>query len=447
MSGLFGISGNSQFGKNVASDLFWGTFYQQHLGEEFCGVSLLSEEGEIVTCTRRGHFRPAFSQEQELWNMKSCSAIGYCGSAPEPFYVDTGKGDFAVCFTGNILNAEDLKDEFKSEGRGFVRGDEIELISKIIAQESSFVEGLRKLEKRFLGAYSILLMTREGLYAYSDGRWPLVVGKKDGQMVVATSSAGFSNLKMELVKDIPGGIVLLKDGEIKEEIILHGLPVCSFMWVYTGFPPDRFRRIAASEIRKRLGAELAVQDAENGFIPDIVVPIPDSGRFHAIGYHQQFTKMVNNGMIARAPLYDEVLLKYPYAGRSFTPQSKEIRELEASIKQVPSGEDYKGKKAVVVDDSIVRGTQTQNNLVPKLRAIGLEEIHLRIGSPELRSYCPWGKTTKRGETLANSIPDMEQRRKYLGVDSLIYNSVDTLEEILTALGIENFCMDCSKEDV
>jgi amidophosphoribosyltransferase len=261
---------------------------------------------------------------------------------------------------------------------------------------------------------------------------------------VATGSAGFANLGMGLVKDIRSEIVILKEGEIADIVPLDPSPACSFMWVYTAFPFDRFREVSASEIRKRLGAKLAIRDASSGFIPDIVVPVPDSGRFHAIGYHQAFIRMKNEGSIDKAPLYDEVLSKYPYAGRSFTPQSKEIRELEASIKQVPSGEDYQGIKAVVVDDSIVRGTQAQNNLVPKLRATGLEEIHLRVGNPELRSYCPWGKSTKEGETLVDLMPNIEDRRKYLGVDSLVYNSIQDLEDVFRILGKEELCMDCSK---
>ena len=147
------------------------------------------------------------------------------------------------------------------------------------------------------------------------------------------------------------------------------------------------------------------------------------------------------GKIDKVPLYEEALLKYPYAGRSYTPQREEARKLEAHIKLLRSGEDYQGKRVVVCDDSIVRGTQTQTNLVPKLRALGIGEIHFRISNPELLSHCPWGKTTQKGETLAYRKPSKADRIEFLGVDSLEYNTID---DLVKAIGLprEQLCMDC-----
>jgi len=152
------------------------------------------------------------------------------------------------------------------------------------------------------------------------------------------------------------------------------------------------------------------------------------------------------GEIVKIPLYDESLLKFPYAGRSYTPSTKEARDLEAQIKLLPSGEDYRGKIVVVCDDSIVRGTQTQINLVPKLRASDTKEIHFRISNPELRSHCRWGKTTKKGETLASRIPSIEDRIKFLGIESLEYN---TIEDLVKAIGLsqDELCVDCDLEAI
>jgi amidophosphoribosyltransferase len=203
-----------------------------------------------------------------------------------------------------------------------------------------------------------------------------------------------------------------------------------------------FEGVPDSVVRKRLGAALARRDIEKGFVPDVAIPVPDSGRFHAIGYHQEFCRQMMAGRIQRVPLYDELLLKYPYAGRSFIPQEQALRDREARVKLLASGEDCTGKVVAVCDDSIVRGTQAQTDLVPKLRQTGVAEIHFRISNPELRSHCRWGKTTQKGEVLAGRIPAVADRVKYLGVEGLEYNTVEDLAE---AIGrpLESLCVDCS----
>jgi amidophosphoribosyltransferase len=159
----------------------------------------------------------------------------------------------------------------------------------------------------------------------------------------------------------------------------------------------------------------------------VVAPVPDSGRFCAIGYHQQFCRQINEGKIDHIPQYDEVLLKYPYAGRSYPRLSQEERGLEAHIKQLRSGENYEGKKVVLCDDSVRRGTQIEKNLVPKLRALNFKEIHFRISNPDSVSFCKWGKTIQRVE--------------FLGIDSLEYPTVRELAEAI-GLPLEELCVDC-----
>ncbi|MDP2910181.1 MAG: hypothetical protein Q8N58_00100, partial [bacterium] len=224
--------------------------------------------------------------------------------------------------------------------------------------------------------------------------------------------------------------------------------ICSFIWVYTAFPNGVFNGIPASLVRKRLGALLAQRDIKNGFIADRVAPVPYSGGSHAIGYHNEFCRQIIAGKIARLPFYDEVLLKYPYAGRSYTPQDEKRRRTEARIKLLTSAEDYRGQILVVCDDSIVRGTQTSENLVPKLESMGFKEVHFRISNPELLSHCPAGKTTKRGELFAAKIPLKQERIRFLNsksersiVKSLEYNVVDDLEKAI-GLPLDQLCVDC-----
>lgn len=448
MAGLFALSIDSKiYRDNFLEDLFWGTFYQQHLGEDYVGLSTYHSEREekIKVRTHRGLVRPTFSQD--LAGLEGSEGIGYCGAVREPFFVDSRIGKFSLCFSGNVINRPQLIEQFKNAGHTFERGDDVETIAKLIGQGEDMIDGIKKMAEKIKGAYSLLLLTEEGIYAARspNAHWPLVIGKKEGAVTAASGSAGFNNFGFKLDRDLkPGEIIFLKDGryETKEIIPIEKIQICSFLWVYTAFPNEIFQGIPVSWVRKRLGATLARQDIERGLIPDIVVPVPDSGRFHAIGYHQEFCRQMNEGKIKRVPFYDETLLKFPYAGRSFTPQTQEARDQEARIKLLEAGEDYRGKIVVVCDDSIVRGTQTQTNLVPKLRATGIKKIHFRISNPELRSHCPWGKTIKKGETLVSRMPSIKDRVRFLGIESLEYN---TIEDLVVAIGLpkEQLCVDCS----
>jgi amidophosphoribosyltransferase len=337
-------------------------------------------------------------------------------------------------------------------GHNFCReGDDIEIISKLIAQRSNIIPGIEYANLMIAGAFSALILASEGIYAVrsSSGHWPMLIGEKNGATAVASESISFSNLGFRILRDLePGEIVLLKNGKWKTvgNVSQGKIQICSFVWVYTASPVSVSEGIAVSEVRKKLGASLARKDIEKGFIPDIVVPIPDSGRFHAIGYHQEFCRQANEGKIKKIPFYDEALIKYPYAGRSFIPATDKERSFEAKIKIIPSGEKtYQGKEIVVCDDSIVRGVQIREGLIPKLRRLGVKGIHLRISNPELWSHCPWGKTTQKGEVLVSKYPEEKQRIEFLGVESLKYNTID---DLVSAIGLprELLCVDCDQSE-
>lgn len=444
MPGLFALSINpDKYNADFLQDLFLGTFYHQHLGEGYSGLSTCAG-GQFHIRTHRGLFRVTFSED--LDGLRGTEGIGYCGSVREPYFSDSRLGKLSACFSGNVANLQELVERFKKFGHIFTREDDIEIIAKLVAQGNDVADGIHKLSKEVEGAFSLLVLTGEGIYAARcpSGHWPLVIGVKEGGVAVASESGGFANFGFRRVRDVePGEIILLKDGqwETKGRTSQSRVQACSFYWVYTGFPNNVFEDVPDSLVRKRLGAALARRDIERGFVPDIVIPVPDSGRFHAIGYHQEFCRQMMAGEVERMPLYDELLLKYPYAGRSFIPLDQRLRDREARIKLLASGEDYGGKVVAVCDDSIVRGTQAQTDLVPKLRLAGVKEIHFRISNPELRSHCRWGKTTRKGEVLAGRIPAKEDRARFLGVEGLEYNSIDDLAE---AIGRprESVCVDC-----
>jgi len=453
MAGLFGLSINPEsYEGNFLEDLFWETFYQQHLGEQYGGLSTYDGQ-KIKIQTHRGLFRYTF--QNNLAGLEGTEGIGYCGHIREPFLIDSKIGQLSACFSGNIINRQKLVDEFKSFGHIFERGgDDIEVIVKLIAKGKDIIDGIKTMTQEIKGAYSLLMLTKEGIYVARcpTGHWPLVIAEKKGAAAVSSESGGFKNFGFKLVRDLkPGEIVLLKKGEWRTVDIIQGekIQFCSFVWVYTAFPNGVLEGIPVSEVRKRLGATLARRDIENGFIPDIVAPVPDSGRSHALGYHQEFCRQIMEGKIKKIPFLDEVLLKYPYAGRSFTPPEEKDRRLEAYIKILASGEDYTGKVLVINDDSIVRGTQTSENLVPKIESMGFKEIHFRISNPELLSPCLYGKTTRGGELFAAAIPLKTERIKFLSskaqdkniVRSLEYN---TIQDLVEAIGLprEQLCVEC-----
>jgi amidophosphoribosyltransferase len=445
MPGFFVLSVDpKKYKGNFLEDLFGQTFYQQHLGEDYAGLATYNGK-KINIRTHRGLFRPTFSND--LAGLEGTMGIGYCGDSREPILVDSKLGDFAACFSGNIINRNELVERFKTNGHSFAWGGiDIEIIVKLIAQGEEYIDGIMRMNNEIQGAYSISILTKDGIYIVSDpsGRWPLVIGEKTGAVAATTDPCGFTNLGFRYQRDAePGEIILLRGdhAETKGKIPSTKTQICTFVWVYTNFPNSRFKSVAVSAVRKRLGAALAKRDIEKGFIPDIVAPVPDSGRFCAIGYHQEFCRQINEKKIDRIPEYDEVLMKYPYAGRSYPRANQTKRDMEAQIKQLGSGESYFNKKVLLCDDSIRRGTQIERNLVPKLRALGVSEIHFRISNPDSFSYCRWGKTIQKGELLAARIPSIKKRINFLNIDSLEYTTVQELAEAI-GLPLETLCVDC-----
>ena len=427
--------------------LFWEAFYHQHLGEEFCGFAFL-KDGKIRNEGASGLIRSNFISRTDTFI--GTEGIGYCGDSEEPFKMISKRGKAALCFSGNLLNRQQLLRELLSLGRVFDKTDDIEIIANLLLHGDTWIDGIKNVKDRIKGAITLLILTEDGIYATtsSDSHWPLIIGKQKGAVSVACESSGFGNLGFEIERDLhPGEVVFLKNGKYSLEN--HGnhlnAQICKFLWVYTAFPSAKIWGLPVSLVRKKMGAILARKDILNGFSPDIVSFVPDSGRYHGLGYFEEYCRAVNRGEIKRVPFLDLPLQKYPYAGRSYTPSSQINRDREAHIKILPNAENYEGKVLVILEDSVVRGTQIKSNLAPKLRLMGFKEIHVRASNPELLSYCPWGKSTKPGETLADRIPDLEERAKYLGVDSVRYNTLDDLKKVFDDLGLSSdlLCFDCA----
>jgi len=417
--------------KNIIEDLFLGTFYLQHRGQEYSGFSTSSGR-KIKIRTHRGLVRERFADDLE--GLEGTMGIGHASLKDrQPILVDSKLGEFSVCFSGNIINASSIFEKLKSEGHSFSTGSAIEIIAKLIATGRDFADGIDKMANTIKGSYALALLTKEGVYVARDRRGyrPLILGKRsDGAVAAASESCSFNNLDINIERDVePGEIVLLKNGAFKtvKRIKPDMLQYCSFEWVYTANATSIIDGQSVDIARRNTGAALARRYPVKA---DIVCAVPNSGIGHAIGYSQE----------SGIP-YDNVFVKYDYSGRSYTKPTQKERDREAKIKLIPVGPKIKGKRVVLCDDSIVRGTQMKNDLVVKLRRWGVKEIHVRIACPPLKAPCRYGISTRGKKELAAHDKSVEQIRKYIGVDSLAYN---TLEDMAAAIGkpLSDLCTSC-----
>jgi amidophosphoribosyltransferase len=358
-------------------------------------------------------------------------------------------GEIAVAFSGNVANADELIGDMKGRGKAFYKGYNIEIISKIIMEERDVISGICALSKKVKGAYSLVVLSGEGIYAARDiyGFRPLVLGQGPGRYSVSSESRAIQNLEMEFVRDVrPGEVVLINDKGFKTLTQLDSprRAHCAFEWAYTASLDSMIDGVSVQKARNQLGASLAQRDMDEGGLGvNMVAAVPMSGIGHALGYHKK--SKIN---------YQEVFLYNRYADRSYTQSSQFAREKMAKRKLSVLHYAVKGKRVVLCDDSIVRGTQILYKVID-LKKSGAKEIHVRIACPPLMYPCDFGISTRSYEELAarkyfktGNITSMEQLRdleawiaKEIGADSVKYNSLDSFVE---ALGIprEELCLKC-----
>ncbi|MDD5097716.1 MAG: amidophosphoribosyltransferase, partial [Candidatus Omnitrophica bacterium] len=343
MSGIFGVISK----KNCLEDLFYGTDYHSHLGTQFAGLAVYGKELQRKIHDIRGsQFKAKFHEDYKL--LEGDKGIGVISARDEqPVVINSRFGPFAIITNGYIDNAEKLAKELFKAGKSFSevtagRVNFTELVSKMIIRGKNIVNGIEKMFQKIDGSCSLLLLNKDGIYAARDrlGLTPLIVGKKGKDWAVTTETSAFLNLGYKIVKYLePGEIVLLNESGIKlKRKGAKTNQICSFLWIYTGFPASCYENINVEISRERSGAMLAKSDDINA---DMVAGIPDSGTAHAIGYSME------SGVPLRRPL-----VKYtPGFDRSYTPVSQERRDLIAKMKLIPIPEIIKGKRLVFCDDS------------------------------------------------------------------------------------------------
>ncbi|HIJ65195.1 MAG TPA: amidophosphoribosyltransferase [Candidatus Hydrogenedentes bacterium] len=380
MGGLFGAVSKT----DCVSDLFYGTDYHSHLGT--CRGGLASLDGS--TFTRFIHdittsqFRSKF--QDDIVKMRGTSGIGVISdNESQPLIVGSHLGQYAIVTVGVIQNIDQLaKRAFENRATHFseMSGGGVnptELIASLINGETSFEAGIQSAQAAIEGSCSMLLLTAQGIYAGRDrfGRTPLVIGAKDGAYVVASETCAFPNLGYEIERYLgPGEVVLITpDGVQEKGPPGDALQICSFLWVYYGYPASSYEGINVEDVRYRCGAALAKKD---NVTIDLVAGVPDSGTAHAVGYANE----------AKAP-YKRPFVKYtPTWPRSFMPQDQRVRDLVAKMKLIPIKELIKGQRLLFCEDSIVRGTQLKDT-IQRFYDYGAIEVHMRPACPPLVYAC------------------------------------------------------------
>ncbi len=426
MCGIFAISAKG----NILDDLLLGTFYLQHRGQKYCGLAT-SNRSEIKIKNHHGLVRESLSRD--IKGLEGILGIGHTSLQDrQPIKLDSKMGEFAICFEGNIINKSELVEALKKDGHSFYTGSDIEVISKLIAQGDNFSSGIEKMAERVHGAYALVILTKDKIFAARDKHAfrPIIIGKRDGAVAVASESCSFVNLGFEIVRDLKPGEIIEIEGDNFETLKTISSPFtqyCAFEWIYTANVASTIDGLSVDIARKNLGAALARRYPVEA---DIVAAVPNSGIGHAIGCAHE----------SKIP-FDNVFIKYDYASRSYTQPTQAERDREAKIKLIPVPAKIKDRRVIICDDSIVRGTQMKNDLVVKLRKNGVKEIHVRVACPPLMAPCAYGIATRSKKELAAHNKSIEEIRKYIGVESLGYN---TLEDLENSLGFsrDQICVSC-----
>ncbi|MEN8151659.1 MAG: amidophosphoribosyltransferase [Planctomycetota bacterium] len=460
MGGFFGVASTS----DCARDVFFGTDYHNHLGTSCGGMAGLGTDGIVraVHDIRNSPFRT--SMEGDLGRLAGQSGIGVISDTDcQPVVIRSHLGVYAIVTVGVVTNAEELSAEaFSSKSTHFAESFEgglspTELVASVINRETSFADGIRAVRERIDGSCSLLLLTDEGIYAARDrlGRTPIILGSKDGAFAVSSESCAFPNLEYSTVRDLGPGETVLVTAEGAETIDEPGerMQMCSFLWVYYGYPASSYEGINVEASRNRCGAALARRD---DLTIDLVAGIPDSGTAHGIGYASEA------GVPFRRPF-----VKYtPTWARSFMPQDQAVRDVVARMKLIPIMELVKGQRMLFVEDSIVRGTQLQDTIRLLFEA-GAEEVHMRPACPPLIRACKYlnfsrskseydlagrrairelgddaGSVCDYAETgSAKQCAMVERIRLRLGLTSLRYQA---LPDMIEAIGLpkEKLCTYC-----
>lgn len=459
MGGFFGTISKSP----CATDLFYGTDYNSHLGTRRGGMVTFDKEAGFTRSIHNlesSYFRTKF--EAALPRFVGNSGIGIISDTDaQPIVLNSHLGRFAIVTVAKINNIKELEDELLAKNMHFSelssgKTNQTELVALLITEGKDFVEGIENVYDKIKGSCSMLLLTEDGIIAARDkwGRTPIVIGKKEGAFAATSESSSLPNLDYEIEKYVGSGEIIRMRADGLEQLRKpnEGMQICSFLWVYYGFPVSCYEGRNVEEVRFLSGFKMGQRDESE---VDCVCGIPDSGVGMALGYAE-----------GKGVPYHRAITKYtPTWPRSFTPANQEMRSLVAKMKLIPNRAMMEGHRVLFCDDSIVRGTQLKDN-VKVLYDYGAKEIHMRIACPPLIYGCPFiGFTSSKSDMeliTRRIIKDLEGDEnknldKYAQTDSPEYKKMvsviaerfgltslkfNTLEILIEAIGLPK-CKVCT----
>ncbi len=436
--GIFGIHAPAE---DVARLTFFGLFALQHRGQESAGMAV-SDGTHLKVSKAMGLVTQVFD-EATLRSMQGHLAIGHVrysttGSSvlcnAQPVLVESGSGRVAVAHNGNLVNAAVLREELQARGVEFEGSNDSEVIARLIVDndEGDLQQAVVRTLERIQGGYSLVILSRDRLFAVRDphGIRPLCLGRINGHhYVVASESCSLNVVGARFLRDVEPGEMVMVDCDGLQEVQAvpeQGKRLCLFEFIYFARPDSYLYGKSLHMARRRMGHILA---AEHPASADVVIPVPDTGTPAAIGFAE-----------ASRIQFGEGLIKNRYIGRTFIQPDQRLRDLGIRMKLTPLVETLAGKRVIMVDDSIVRGTTT-GRIVRLLRESGATEVHVRISSPPDRFPCHYGiDTGNRGELIA-ATKSVEEIREFIGADSLGYLS---LGGVVRAIGLPKraFCRAC-----
>lgn len=426
--GIFGIYAT---GRDVARHTFFALYALQHRGQE--GAGIVTCDGHTAHIHKGMGLVSQVFNEENLSHLKGHLAIGHTrysttGAAKlrntQPYLLETLNGPLAIGHNGNLINAPQLRRELLERGVGLTTSTDSEVIIHLLAGSGGpdWLTRIRILMARAEGAYSLVILTNDAIYGVRDpwGLRPLVLGQVEGGYAIASENCAFATIGGQMIQELqPGEVIRIDANGYK---IMQGAPpqqlaFCTFEQIYFARPDSSLNGRLVHQTRQKLGAQLA---KEAPAIADIVVPVPDSGTPHAIGYAQE----------SKIP-YSEGLIKSRYIGRTFIQPSNELRKVGVAMKFNPLPDNLANQRVVMIDDSIVRGN-TSGPLVQMLRNAGAKEVHVRVACPPIRFPCFMGVDMASQSELIAANMSVDEICEHIGADSLAYLSVDGMMKALKA---------------
>lgn len=443
-----GVFGMYDFdGHDVASTIYYGLYSLQHRGQESCGIAVSDThgpKGKVLSSKDMGLLNEAFTQEI-LEQLKGDIGVGHvrystAGSSTrenaQPLVLNYVKGTLGLAHNGNLINAPELREELAYTGAIFQTTIDSEVIAYHIARErlhsKTVEEAVGRAMHKIKGAYSLIVMSPRKLIGARDpfGFRPLCIGRRDNAYILASETCALDTIGAEFVRDVePGEIVTISPSKGIESDKTHCIPKeqharCVFEYIYFARPDSYIDGVSVYNSRILAGKFLAMDSPVEA---DLVVGVPESGNVAALGYSLQ----------SGIP-YGQAFVKNAYVGRTFIKPKQKTRESSVQVKLNALKEAVKGKRVIMIDDSIVRGT-TSDRIVRMLRAAGAKEVHMRVSSPEFLWPCYFGTDVPARDQWIAYNRSVEEIRQIIGSDSLAYLKEERLEELTGGLGICKGC--------